>query len=252
MKDAGRSFKTIRRIFKGIDSMIQFVDYNHPTACIFKREAFAEIPNCVHYFEISDMYPEVYVIRDLLLKGNGASISSGLYYFDFVIDKSKIKSTVEHDVDIYTTYFAPSRRTLQFYEFIDMIEPELSGLFTEEELNRYFARKFNSLLDNVSRLWYLWLRDPVQMAHYGQSVRYVTISEMVQNILNAYYDTKTHLKEKGIYTPAKEEIMSKEAVKAIFYSPFIAMLRYYTKKAFAPLGIWKIMRFLRAKFHPFN
>ena len=250
MKDRGRPQTRIRQFYEGIDALSAFVDYNHPTGSIFYRKFFMEIPNREHYFEISDMYPETYAARDLLLKGKGAFINSGVFYGGIVIDKTKTKSTVEHDINLFDTYFAPKRRTLQFYEFIDMVDPELAQRFTPDELNKYFGVKFYSLLENVSFWWYTNCRSPIQMAHYGQQVRYVTVSEMVRNMFNAYRDAKAHLKEKGTYTPQKDRTMRMCIAKGIPCLTTKALAKHYGNKLLGPLGIWDALRVVKSKLKP--
>lgn len=110
IKDRGYKSSKLR-LYEGIDAMIEFIRYNHPTGSIYNREAFLAIPNRRHYFEISDMYPEVYPARDLLLNGKGAFITSGAYTGETVIELSKIKSRVEYGLDISNVFFAPKRRT---------------------------------------------------------------------------------------------------------------------------------------------
>ena len=167
-----------------------------------------------------------------------------------MIDKKKIKSTVEHDVNLFETYFAPKRRTLQFYELIDMIDPALSGIFTPKELNMYFGVKFYSLLKNVSYEWYSWLRDPEQMAHYGQKVHCVTVREMVQNIRKAYSDTKAHLKENGTYTAMKDRTMHLRMLEAYFVLIPHAIVKYHAKRLLKPLGLWEVLKFVKSKLKP--
>lgn len=250
LKDRGRPRKTVREFYDGIGALSAFVDYNHPTGSIFRRKEFSEIPNRGYYFESSDMYPEGRVTRDLLLKGKGAFISSGLGYGGFVIDKFKVKSTVEHDINMFDTYFAPRRRTIQFYELIDMVDPVLAEKFSPEELNGYFGVKFYSFLKNVTVEWFLWCRDPEQMAHYGQNLRYVTIREMVSNMFNAYRDTKSHLLEVGTYTPKKDRIMKLCIVKGMFCLIPYSLVKYYTKKLLKPIGIWEALRFAKSILKP--
>ena len=231
-------------VYNGIEAMINFVDYNHPTGNIFRADVLKAIPNRKHYFETADMYPEAFLIRDMLIKGSGMLIRSGVNTGGLAIDKSKIKSTVEHDIDIFKTYFAPARRLKQFYELIDMIELDLPGMFTQSEINKYFRSKFNSMLKNVSYIWYGWCCNPVQMAHYGQEVRKVSTKEMLNNIINAYRETKEHLKEKGIYTSSKNRIMIECAVFASIYWP----IRKFAREILAPLKIWDVLIYLRKLF----
>ena len=151
---------------------------------------------------------------------------------------------------LFDTYFAPKRRTIQFYELIDMVDPYLADKFTSDELNQYFRVKFYSLLNNVSAEWYLWCRDPVQMAHYGQNIRYVTVSEMIHNMLNAYHDTKAHLMEKGTYTSQKDRTMRLCIARGIPCLISWAVAKYYGQKLLAPLGLWKALKYLKSKLKP--
>ena len=240
LKDIGHKREGFS-VSEGIDAMINFITYNHPTGCIFRADIFREIPNRTHYFEISDMYPEVYVIRDMLLKGKGAYIHSGACFGGYVTDKAKVKSTVECGMDINKTYFSPSRRTKQFYELVDMIESDLPGVFTASELDKFFKAKYTFFLENVSYWWRMWCRDPVQMAHYGQPVRYIGIPEMVRNMIQGYHDTKAHLQEKGTYTPSRRRIMLKSTAKTIIHISAKSIIRSIIE----PLGIWKILHFFR-------
>lgn len=250
LRDRGRPKKTPRKIYEGIDALAAFVDYTHPTGMIFRSKEFAEIPNRGYYFETSDMYPESKCARDLLLVGKGAFISSGLNYGGFVLDKAKIKSTVEHDKNLFDMYFSPKRRTMQFYEMLDIVDPVLADRFTPEELNKYFSAKFISLLDNVSAVWYFTCRDNVQMAHYGQKVRYVTVREMIGNMLQAYRDAKAHIIENSTYTPKKERTMRMCLAKCIPYLTTYAVVKYYSKKLLTPLGVWEIMKFCKSIVKP--
>ena len=240
MKDGGHKRGGLS-ISEGIDAMINFITYNHPTGCIFRADLFRAIPNRTHYFEIADMYPEVYVIRDLLLKGKGAYIHSGVGLGGYASDKGKVKSTVEHGIDIHKTYFSPDRRTKQFFEQVDMIESDLHGVFTADELDRFFRAKYKFFLENVSYWWRMWCRDPVQMAHYGQPVRYIGVREMTRNMIQGYRDTKTHLQEKGTYTPARHRIMLAVTAKTIIHISTKSIIRSIIE----PLGIWKILHFFR-------
>ena len=228
--------------------MIFFLAITHPTGTIFNSKLFNSIPERTRYFEISDMYPEVYVIRDMLLKGKGAYIHSGACFGGYVTDKAKVKSTVECGMDINKTYFSPSRRTKQFYELVDMIESDLPGVFTASELDKFFKAKYTFFLENVSYWWRMWCRDPVQMAHYGQPVRYIGIPEMVRNMIQGYHDTKAHLQEKGTYTPSRRRIMLRSTAKTMIHISAKSIIRSIIE----PLGIWKILHCMRHNKHLSN
>ena len=228
-------------ISSGIDAMINFVGYNHQTGEIYRREKFMAIPEREHYFSIADMYPENYAIRDMLLEGRGAFVHSGVGVGGFATDKAKVVSKVEYAVEIEKTYFAPPRKLRQFYEQIDMIDELPEGTFTHKERDKYFRRKYYTMLEHVSYWFRMWCRDPVQMAHYGQPVRYIGIGEMVRNILKAHRDTKAHLKDKGTYTFTRQMIMYWCTLKAIVHISSKSAIRSIIE----PLGIWKILHYIR-------
>ena len=240
IKDHGH-YKDDLSIHSGIDAMSRFIGYNHPTGEIFRREEFTAIPEREHYYSISDMYPDNYVIRDLLLTGKGAFIHSGAGLGGFATDKAKVKSQVEYAVDIYKAYFAPARKLKQFYEQIDMIDELPAGTFTKQELDGFFREKYYTMLEHVSYWFRMWCRDPVQMAHYGQPVRYIDIPEMTRNILKAHHDTKAHLVEAGRYSSSRKMIMLWSTVKAVVHISSKSLIRSIIE----PLGIWKILHYFR-------
>ena len=178
--------------FSGIKAMIKFLSFNHPTGLIFRRENFFAINDREKYFASSDMYPENYIIRDLLLQGDGAEIKSGVFQDEIVIDYAKKKSSVENDKDIFDSYYSPPRRTKQFFELIDMID-ELKQNFTQHERDKYFHAKFNELLLAVTKAWRGLCADPDWQAHYNQPVRVVTRREMFGNIIQAVHDVREYL-----------------------------------------------------------
>ncbi len=227
-------------ISSGIDAMINFVGYNHQTGEIYRRENLKAIPEREHYFSIADMYPENYAIRDMLLEGRGAFVHSGIGVGGFATDKAKVVSKVEYGLNIYDTFLAPRRRQLQIYEVIDMMD-ELSGVFSASELDKYFRSKYYSMLVHVSYAFRIKCKDPIEMAHYGQPVRYIGIPEMVRNILKAHRDTKAHLKDKGTYTFTRHMIMCWCTLKAIVHISSKSAIRSIIE----PLGIWKILHYIR-------
>ena len=242
LKDHGH-FRDELDIHSGIDAMSSFIGYNHQTGEIFRREELMAIPEATrqHYFSIGDMYPENFVIRDLLLKGKGAFIHSGTVGGGFVTDKATVKSQVEFAADIQKAYFAPPRKLKQFYEQIDMINELPEGTFSRKELDGFFRSKYYTMLAHVSYWFRMWCRDPVQMVHYGQPVRHISITEMVRYILKAYHDTKSHLKEKGTYSFTRQRIMSWCTLKAIIQITSKTVIRSIIE----PLGIWKILHHFR-------
>ena len=138
MKDGYYTQESLK-VFSGINAMSTFLRVTHPTADIYNGEIFRDIPNRRHYFEISDMFPENYIRRDMLMKGNGAFINSEIYirHESFTHDKMAVKSTVEHDKNIYDMYFAPRRLIVQHKELIDMILKDSSEKFSKSELDKY-------------------------------------------------------------------------------------------------------------------
>ena len=222
------------RIYDGIDAMIHFLNVSHPTGSIFSRKLFREIPDRTKYFDISDMYPENYVRRDMLLHGKAASIMSGTYvYPDPIIDMAKIKSTVESGKSLYDMFCAPRRRTVLFFELMDIAEPELSQRFNEYEVNKYIGAKFLELLNYVSITWHISCRNHEWQAHYGQKIKHISISEMIRNIFTARHDALVHLKEKGIYTPSRQRIMNYCMIKII--------VKIFMYRLLEPLGICAVL-----------
>ena len=246
LKDHGH-FREGLDIRSGIDAMSSFIGYNHQTGEIFRREEFSAIPEEVlqHYFSIGDMYPENFAIRDLLLKGKGAFIHSGVSTGGAATDLAKVTSKVEYGIDINTTYFAPPRRTKQFFEQIDMLD-ELTENFSRQELDKYFrikycSLKYFSLLTIVSYAYRIGCKTPYHAAHYGHPVMHIGIPEMIRNILKAYRDTKAHLKEKGSYSFRRQLIISFCTPAAIIHVTAKTIIRSIIE----PLGIWKILHRIR-------
>ena len=238
----GYSKKDDIQIYSGINAMIHFLGAKHPTGTIFNRKLFHKIPHRTRYFEILDMYPENYVRLDMLLKGKGASVMSGVYdHPDFLIDKIKIKSAVENGKNLYDMFYAPGRRTGLFFELIDMTELEFRQRFNEDEKNRYFDVKFRELLMSVSFDWRGYCRNYEWQMHYGQQIKNVSTTEMIHNILTAYRDTVIHLKDKGTYTYSKRCIMNQ-------ITPIIivkVIVKNTAKLILEPVGIWKVLKYIK-------
>ncbi len=78
--------------------------------------------------------------------------------------------TVECGKTLLDMYYALRRITTQIFELIDMVKCELSGVFSDVDMNRYFTVHFGDLLYRVSLGW------------HSQSSN----------------NTKAHLKENGI------------------------------------------------------
>ncbi len=186
------------KIYSGISAMINFIGFNHPTGIIFSRKAFLEIPenNRECYFTHSDMYPENYVMRDLLLKGKGAVLRSGVYRGEIVM--ANMKSQVENGGDISELYYAPARRIKQFFEFVDMIDD--TGKFTRYQCNRYYREKFRDLLVSITKAWKSACENEWWQSHYGQNVRNVNRREMFGNVIQAVKKSAEYFRAKGTYS----------------------------------------------------
>lgn len=226
LQDGYSNDKSIH-VYDGIDAMIFFLAITHPTGTIFDRRLFGSIPERTRYFEISDMYPENYVRRDMLLNGKGASVMSGTYdrtgeFYDW----SK-PSTVEYGKNLYDMYYAPRRKTLQMFEIIDMLPDK----FSRADNNKYFRAKFIALLRSVSFEWRSLCRNGSK--YYGQKAKHVSIIEMIRNVFTAYRDTVRHIKEKGTYTASKMRIMNHITLNFI--------LKLIVKSILEPIGIWNII-----------
>ena len=228
-----RSSKT--RVYTGIQAMAKFIEYDHPTGTIFDAEVFRKIPDRETYARISDVYPENYLRRDMLLKGKGASITTGCYHNpDVVIDLAKIKSNAEKTGgDIFNSFYAPRRRTTQFFELVDMVEKGTSGVFSQKELDWYFGQKFQTLLLVVSTGWRERCRNRVILAHYGYEVRHVSIREMLGHLRSSWRMTAEHLKQQGIYSRSKQRIMRMCMAKAV------------CRVFLGSVGIWQVLRFVK-------
>ena len=241
IKDEGH-YRSKMRIYAGIDAMMNLIGYNHQTGEIFRREYFMTIPERGHYFSNSDMYPENYVIRDMMLKAKGAFIHSGVNIGQTTVsDLAKVVSKVEYAVDIQKVYFAPPRRIKQFYEQIDMVDELPEGTFSYKELSRYFKKRYLDVMNRVSYAFLALCRDPVNMAHYGQPLIYISIPGMVRNIISAYHEIKAYLKKEGRCTPKRQLIMKYCTARTIVFMSAKTVIQ----RVLDTLGIWKFLYYLR-------
>ena len=239
-------------VYSGVDAMIEFVRIEHPTGDIYDRKIFLSVQNRSRYFETSDMYPEARLKFDMLLKGKGTYITSGIHIYGEknarLIDFAKTKSGVDQGKNVFDAYYAPRRTTLQLFELMDMMDREFSGLFTENEADRFFNAKFRELLMYITLFWYSRCGDYSWSAHYGHPTRYVSSFEMIGNVITAYKSTKAHLREKGLFTSARRSIMcvncAKAIAKCIMYYPF----KRAVKKILQPLRLWDFLTRIRLKF----
>ncbi len=214
-------------VYNGVEAMMYFLKVEHPTGDIFNGDIFRKIPahERKRYFNISDMFPENYVRRDMLLNGKGAFIRSGLHIReDLIPESSPVTSTVESNKDIFDFYFAPQRLVTQHIELIDIILKDFPGIFSKMDYGRYFSRKFRELLYHVSMRWQGWCSNPRASRHYGYSLRHVSNMEMLRNIMKAYKYIKAHMKSEGFYDFSRQIIMYycmvKVSVKIFLWMPF--------------------------------
>lgn len=231
-------------LYSGMNAMIEFLRVLHPTGDIYSAEIFRNIPCRTRYYEISDMYPENYVKHHLLLKGRGAYIDSNVYVsetYSQLIDFTKIKSGVESGGDVFSVYFSPCRRTIQNLEIIDTIDGD-SDTFHQYELDTFFKSRFNSIMDYASGIWKMWCADSLWMSHYGHATRYVSIREIVSNILSSSKYVKSHLQQQGTLSKHRMWIIriscAKSIVKWTLYYPFKNIVRNILK----PLGVWDFLK----------
>ena len=247
------SKKKNNRVYSGVDAMIEFVRVEHPTGDIYRREIFLSVKNRDRYFSTSDMYPEARLKFDMLLKGKGKFVTSGVHIYgeenSRYVDFAKTKSGVENDKNIFDAYYAPRRSTLQAFELIDMMDVEFPGLFTENEADKFFSAKFRELLMFITLFWYSRCGDYGWSSHYGHSPRYVSSFEMIGNVITAYKSTKSHLQENGKFTKTRQMIMlvkcANTIAKCIMFYPFKRAL----KKTIQVLGLWDFISRIKRKVH---
>ena len=239
-------------MYSGIDAIIHFLATKHPTGTIIPRSLFETIPNDVkeYYFTHFDTFPENYLRRDMLLRGKGLSIMSGVYVRKGDFYYKKNPSTVETSSNIYDMYGAPRRKTDQMLGLIDMVDAQTGNTFTEAELDRHFGAQFFTLLYKVSVGWALSCRNKEGMAYHGHEVKYITVSEMVGNIREASRKTKLYLESKNKLTAARKRIMRIRASEMLTGGFAYYFVRIAAQKILEPLGIWAFLRKLRKKYIP--
>ena len=240
----GYSRRSRMLIYSGIDAMIKFLPGMHPTGKIYKRDYFKEIPTETreYYFTTFKDLGPAYMTRDLLLKGKGAFIMSGVYHWaDTIVDTSTIKSTFEYGKDLHDVWYAPKQRTRLLFRLIDMVELETSGRFTKKELDKYFCKKFSKALLGVSLQYRITCSKP--QFHYGQQAIHIGIPEMLRNIWKCYKDTKAYLIENGTYSRSRQIIMCTGMLKISLWSLIWGPTRSMMEKS----GIWDALRFAKHK-----
>ena len=225
--------------YSGIDAMIKFVIRIHPTGDIYDAELFSNIPERMKYFEMFDMFPENYIRHNLLLKGKGTFIMSGLHFWvePKLVDFHSVISGVDKKKNVFDCYFAPRRTTIQNLENLALVDAD-SSVFSCEELDRYFRANFSHALHCVSILWQGKCADSSWMSHYSHETRRAGVREISGNIMTAYRTVKSYLQEHGTYTASRERIMRACAAKWLFYSVFRTGVRRFAEF----FGLWKILQ----------
>lgn len=231
------------QVYEGIDAMIILLGQWHNTGNIFSRKVFHEVWNDGYYFKIADAYAENYFKRDMLIRGKGAYIASGVWRGEPFIKPSDVSTSPDFAKPLDTMVFSPRRRTKLFFEMIDMIEPEIPGVFSHKEINKFFRNKFSYILNIVSWEYRIMYSSKDTMFHYGHEAQKISFRESMSNILKVYQETKAHLKEKGTYNISKQAIM--------YYCLPISLLSFTAKVFFRgmlnTLGIWD---YLKTKLSP--
>lgn len=217
LRDGGHNGRNDTRVYDGIEAMSRFIMSGHPTGDVYNGELFRNISGRTRYYEIADMYPEEYIRHYLLLRGKGAFVNSGVFGVSEkrLNNEGKIKSGVECGGNIFDAYYAPRRSVIQRLEVIDMIDGDCPGIFTQRECDSFFRNILDNILRTVSEHWRRICSTPSFMEHYGQSTRYVSLHEMLGNILTACGSTQSHLAKKGTLTIRRRTIILLCAVKAL-------------------------------------
>lgn len=234
-------------VYEGIKAMTKCIRIEHPSGDIYDGEMFRTIPDRTRYFEISDMYPENYVRHYMLLRGKGAYIMSGLYfYYDpRLIEFSEVRSGTDKSKNVFDSYFAPARCIKQHLELIDMIDGDCPRIFALAEADRYLASAIMELLYNITLRWRNRCDDESWMFHYGHSTRHVSIREMLTNVLTARRTVESHLRDKGTLTLKRRVIICVCGIVATMRYIVYHTAKRGAKKILEPLGIWPFFKFLK-------
>ncbi|MBR4196555.1 MAG: glycosyltransferase [Synergistaceae bacterium] len=233
-------------VYSGIEAMTEFVMITHPTGDIYSREALMSVQERDRYFTTSDMYPEARLKFAMLLRGKGGYITSGIHIYgeknSRLINFVETKSGVEHKENIFDTYYAPRRSTIQIFELMDMADREFPEAFSKNEADIFFGAKFRELLRLVTLTWYKKCASYSWATHYGHATRYVSSFEMADNVIAAYRSTKAHLKEQCLFTVSRRRIMltacAKTLAKCFLYYP----VRRVAKKILEASGMLEILK----------
>lgn len=230
--------------YSGIDAMINFIVRVHPTGDIYDAELFRKIPEREKHFEMFDMFPENYIRHNLLLKGGGSFIMSGVHIWaePKLIDFHRVISGVDKRENVFDCYFAPRRTTIQNLENLAMVDAD-SSVFSRKELDRYFRANFSHTIHCVSVLWQGKCADSSWMSHYGHETRRVGVREISGNILTAYRAVKSYLREHGTYSASRGRIMKSIAAKWLVYS----VLRTTARRVAEVFGLWKILQAVKKR-----
>ena len=178
-------------IYKGIEAAKIFLFPDHPTGMIVRRETFFKITDIDEYFFKDFSYPETYVKRDILIKyGKAAILNSGVFVNKVNINYSLKKSEFEHDCK--DKFFYPSKRIMEFNEFIEMVKEW--SIIEGELFNEFFVEKFKFLLEEVTGIFREYCEDYETSAHYGLKKRFVQEKEIIDNIDSVYEAVKNKYK----------------------------------------------------------
>lgn len=156
----------------------------HPTGAIFNKDAFWAIKDRKKYFMMAFTYPEIYLMRDILVNYYGAVSNVGLYTGKVNIDKRKVKSNYERDKKVL--YYYPSKRTEQFIHVIKMVEFDRRFSFSNAEFDDFFILRYKELLILVTDAWKKNNKDVKWTAHYNREKREVTKWEQIWNVAAAW------------------------------------------------------------------
>lgn len=224
------------KIYDGIEAMIYLLGPWHDTGNVFSGKLYRQNHNAHKYFQICNAYIENFLKHDMLLVGRGARIASGVNSGNSLIkDEAKEKAgTPDFGADLSELFNSPKRRTILFFEMLDMVNEDYPEHFSYSQVNKFFRVKFSVVLSDVSYAWRVMSSWPTLQAHYGHTARHVTFRECYGNMIEAYHKTKAHLKEKGHYSFSRQLIMYYCVVKAFILLP----VKLTVRKILSPTKIW--------------
>lgn len=198
--------------FTGIEAVIEFIDMLHPTGSIFRRKAYKGIKNRKAYFEKEHPYPENYIKRDIFLKNDAAYIDAKLY-----CGKTNVREPKSHFEKTKIPYYYPQKRLEQFVTDIHMIEFSGKCDYTKKENNRFFIKRWRSLLYIVSIEWKNSLEATDFTDHYNTKKRCVRKVEMIGNILMTYKKTRSYYSRYHKLEPSRNIKMFLSVLRQILF-----------------------------------